>query len=112
MKNLYNSTQSILGVSTAKLEDHLDAVLLVLKTCAGPTCRQPWAALHPEGGVKTLKDALDPKYDTFYEDQNKVKFAKCEKGYHVNSELPIEYQTYGNETTTKEERDWDLWNVA
>lgn len=102
MHNLYNSTKPILDVSMKKLEDRLDAMLLVLKTCSGKTCQQPWAALHPDGKVKTLLDALKSEYDSFYHKQNKVKFAECKKGYFINNELPIKYDTYGNKSTLQD----------
>lgn len=99
MNNLYNSTEKILGVSMKKLEHRLDALTLVLKTCKAKTCQRPWEALHPDGKVKTLIDALDSKYDDFYNKQNRVKFNECSKGYIVSNEYPIKYHTYGNRSS-------------
>ncbi|KAB8268617.1 alkaline-phosphatase-like protein [Aspergillus minisclerotigenes] len=96
MNNLYNSTEKVLGVSMKKLEHRLDALTLVLKTCKAKTCQRPWEALHPDGKVKTLVDALDSKYDDFYSKQNRVKFNECSRGYIVTNEYPIKYHTYGN----------------
>lgn len=106
MSNLYtnsssgsNSTQ-ILGVSVNKLQNRFDAVLQVLKTCKSHTCRRPWEALHPNGDVLTLVQALDPKYDSFYESQTKVTWTKCDAGYSIENELPISYMVYGNHTSS------------
>jgi hypothetical protein len=41
-----------------KFEDlipRLDALMMVLKSCKGDTCRKPWTALHPSGDVASLK---------------------------------------------------------
>ncbi|KAF5689593.1 arylsulfatase [Fusarium circinatum] len=44
----------------------LDALLMVVKSCKGETCINPWKVLHPDGDVKSLKDPLKNKYDSFY----------------------------------------------
>lgn len=102
MNNLYNTSQQLLGVSMQKLQTRLDAALLVLKACAGQDCYQPWSALHPEGGVTTLQQALATKFDQFYANQPKVTYAKCLGGYVVSNELPVNFHAYGNTTTTVE----------
>lgn len=117
MTNLHTNgtmNQTLLGVPMHKLENRLDALLLILKSCKTKTCRRPWEALHEDGAVKTLTQALSPNYDTFYENQNKVKYEKCEKGYIVNNELPIQYLTYGNHSTIEERNaealaNWELF---
>lgn len=111
MNNLYNSSQTVLGASMKKLEDRLDALTLVLKSCAGDSCRQPWEQLHKDGKVKTLVDALKPEFDDFYKNQNKVKFAQCAKSYFVQNELPIKYHTYGKDGSIQD-RDVDWWMYA
>lgn len=64
----------------------LDALLMVLKSCKANTCIKPWDVLHPDGSVQSLSDAMDEKYDRFYEEQPKVSYSKCEEGYIVGSE--------------------------
>jgi hypothetical protein len=44
--------------------------------------------LHPKGNVKTLHDALEKRFDEFYEKQEKVYFERCEKGYIKEREGP------------------------
>lgn len=54
LHNLYDS-----GRVTTQLVDRLDALLSVLKSCRGHTCRDPWRVLHPDNPkVQTLADAL------------------------------------------------------
>jgi N-acetylglucosamine-6-sulfatase len=70
----------------------LDALLMVTKSCQGRTCTDPWSVIHPKGDVKTLKDALDGRFDAFYTSEvaKKVSFEKCELGYILESEGPQE----------------------
>jgi N-acetylglucosamine-6-sulfatase len=78
-----------LGHSIPALTARLDALLLVLKSCRASTCHDPWLALHPWGDVTSLPEALDPKFDDFYEKQQpKVAFSECELGYLVAAEGP------------------------
>jgi hypothetical protein len=54
---------------------------LVLKSCKGTQCIDPWRSLHPGGDVRTLENALETKFDEFYEQkQVKIKFDRCELG--------------------------------
>jgi len=70
------------------------------------TCTHPWSVLHPQGDVKTLSDALDPKFDSFYSAQaeKSVQFDKCELGYIIESEGPQEVLVFGM-AGQKEERE-------
>ena len=62
---------------------------MVLKTCKGRQCTHPWESLFPTGRVKSLADAIDPSFDTYFEEKvAKVKFERCEKGYIAESEGP------------------------
>lgn len=80
------------ATNTDKKLEHLihrlDSLLMVMKSCKGRTCREPWAVLHPEGDVGSLQDALDSKFHPFYEEQAKVSFSRCEPGYIIASEGP------------------------
>ncbi|KAL4878815.1 alkaline-phosphatase-like protein [Aspergillus karnatakaensis] len=82
------STISILSSTypLSKILSRLDALLFVTKSCKGKTCREPWRALHPGGEVDTLSDALDPRFDEFYEEQTKVEYSFCSNGYLVEAE--------------------------
>ncbi|PLN80394.1 Arylsulphatase [Aspergillus taichungensis] len=104
--NIYTNSPTgthLLGRPLRKVLDRLDALLLVLKSCQGPTCIKPWNVLHPDGGVASLKDALEPQYDKFYNDQPKVSYSACEGGYIVGSEGPqvgLEF---------RDGLSWDAW---
>ena len=68
---------------------------MVLKTCKARTCTHPWETLHPAGNVNDLYDALNPRFDEFYESQQeRVRFTKCEKGYIPESEGPTAVKTF------------------
>ncbi|KAI1104910.1 Arylsulphatase [Jackrogersella minutella] len=77
------------GYPAHRVAARLDALLLVLKTCASESCRRPWAQLHPDGSVQSLTDALAPRYDAFYEDRGgaaRVEFAYCADGFIEDAE--------------------------
>jgi hypothetical protein len=76
------------GRSFKHLITRLDALLMVLKSCRSRTCRKPWESLHPRGKVATLSEALDPKFDAFYNEQPKVSFSSCVMGHIVSEEGP------------------------
>ncbi|TKX18997.1 sulfatase-like protein 5 [Elsinoe australis] len=65
-----------------RLQARLDTLLMVLKTCKTDTCRDPWGRIHPDGKVRSLKDAMNKKYDDFYvKEQPKIRFDSCAAGY-------------------------------
>ncbi|KAF1983613.1 putative arylsulfatase [Aulographum hederae CBS 113979] len=84
-----------LGRPAAQLAARLDALLMVLKSCKGPSCIHPWHDIFPGGEVSSLADAADPKYDGFFAQQPKVGFGRCEGGYVVASEGPQEPRRFG-----------------
>jgi len=94
INNIYPPPQSssmhtILGLPLSKVLPRLDALLMVTKLCKGQTCINPWSVIHPDGHVKTLGDAVDEKFDAFYESVGqRVSFKKCELGYILESEGP------------------------
>ncbi|KAH7253278.1 alkaline-phosphatase-like protein [Fusarium solani] len=76
------------GVPLHRLISRLDSLIMVLKSCKGATCARPWVALHPQGNVQTLHDALSHRFDAFYSLQQRVGFDRCELGYIVDAEGP------------------------
>ncbi|KAI0914044.1 alkaline-phosphatase-like protein [Ustulina deusta] len=104
------SSQALVsGLPIAKVVSRMDALLFVLKSCKGLSCRQPWKQLHPAGDVNSLADALDSRFDDFYAEQTRVGFEFCANGYLVNAEGPM-WETHG--LTTPYLRDgasWDEW---
>lgn len=71
-----------------QVHSRLDALLMVLKSCYGKECHEPWKTLHPKSKVKNIKQALEHDYDDFYENQPKVSFSSCELGYLKDAEGP------------------------
>ncbi|OTA99075.1 hypothetical protein M426DRAFT_325478 [Hypoxylon sp. CI-4A] len=72
-----------------KVVSRLDSLLFVLKSCQASTCIYPWRALHPAGNVDSLRDALSPRFDSFYEDRStKIEFDRCEMGFLLDAEGP------------------------
>ena len=79
--NLAASHFSIASRHTTAILHRLDALIMAMKDCKGKACSRPWTELHPEGSVSSLEEALDAKYDKFYEDQPKMYFESCETAY-------------------------------
>ncbi|KAG0049553.1 hypothetical protein BGZ83_005592 [Gryganskiella cystojenkinii] len=106
IKNIYEETRP-------QLLNRLDALLNVLRTCKGPTCRDPWSVIHPENnnvigeddkkhgshghdnkrGVHSLTDALSKKYDKFYAELPKFKFDNCIQYYLSSNEHSVPIHT-------------------
>ena len=83
------SSSTLFGIPLSKVIARLDALLLVLKSCKGSSCVKPWNVLHPDGDVASLKDALNPAFDDYYETvQVKVEFSRCEQGQLLDAEGP------------------------
>ncbi|EXJ71432.1 uncharacterized protein A1O5_05240 [Cladophialophora psammophila CBS 110553] len=80
--------QQILGRALNKFVARVDALLLVLKSCRGIECTDPWLQLHPQGNVRNLRDALSAQYDQFYAAQPKIMFSACKEGYLIEFEGP------------------------
>ncbi|KAJ5129142.1 uncharacterized protein N7515_005181 [Penicillium bovifimosum] len=110
LNNLYQTTSQangdepqILGRSLTQAINRLDALLMVLKSCQGVTCIQPWDVLHPLDPVDTLLDALDEEYDGFYGAQPRVSFSWCDAGYIVAAEGPQV------PLTSRHGVSWEIW---
>ena len=87
--------------SFESIRDRLDALTAVLMKCKGDTCTKPWKVLHPSGDVHTFKDAMLAKFDSFYHQQEKVKFDSCTDGYFAESESPEEVKPFGGGAGTQ-----------
>ncbi|KAI4656857.1 uncharacterized protein J4E78_006748 [Alternaria triticimaculans] len=82
-------TYRIAGRSFTAIIDRIDALMMVLKSCKGEACRDPWGVLHgSDNRVKSLKQALSHRYDAFYAAQPKVQFEDCALGYIREVEGP------------------------
>ncbi|KAL1623953.1 hypothetical protein SLS56_008078 [Neofusicoccum ribis] len=85
LNNLANSTKP----EVSRVHARLNALLLVTKSCAEDTCREPWTVLQPPASltngkvVTTLEEALDPAYDDFYAAFPTVTIDEC-----LNLQIP------------------------
>ncbi|KAF8849477.1 Arylsulphatase [Acephala macrosclerotiorum] len=123
MHNLLSSSSShssssnpilVAGLPIQKVVSRLDALLFVMKSCKGATCRRPWEELHPDGDVSTLQDALASEYDYFYEvevEQNgmKVEYNFCANGYLVEAEGAMWEHGSKKEMLQRGGLKWDAW---
>ncbi|KAI9199281.1 alkaline-phosphatase-like protein [Polychytrium aggregatum] len=84
LTNAFNQT-------SPQLLNRLDALLNVLRTCKGKTCRQPWSAIQPSADppVRSLTDALNATYDQFYASLPKFTFGTCLNYYLAPNEYAI-----------------------
>ncbi|OTA89840.1 hypothetical protein M434DRAFT_78839 [Hypoxylon sp. CO27-5] len=81
--------ETVAGWPLDKVVARLDSLLFVLKSCKAETCIHPWRALHPAGNVESLRDALSPHLDSFYEEKSRrVEFDRCEMGFLLDAEGP------------------------
>jgi hypothetical protein len=98
---------TVTGHLLSKIVPRLDALLFVLKSCKSSTCQKPWQALHPDGDVVTLEDALASRFDRFYEaEQQRVEYSFCSNGYLIEAEGPM-WETQG--LMYREGLYWDEW---
>ncbi|KAH8884096.1 Arylsulphatase [Thozetella sp. PMI_491] len=100
------------GVSVYQLASRLDALLFLLKSCKGESCRHPWETLMPGQNVKSLHDALVQKYDTFFGSVPRVSFTSCQAGYIVSEEGPQYGDWAGSRLETRADGgdpEWALW---
>lgn len=84
---------SVLAPSTARLLDRLDALLLVLKTCRGDTCTNPYKELSTHNDFVQLSDLLqqrnvDSNVESWLRDLPKVEYSTCQLGYQSRNEWP------------------------
>ncbi|CAN8104889.1 unnamed protein product [Discula destructiva] len=85
------------SAEAARLTSRLNGLMLLLKTCIGDSCRAPWTVLHPDGSVKTLAEALDPRYDLYYSSLPSVHFETCTQQYNHDNEAPYFSSNYSME---------------
>lgn len=111
------ASQKVNGFTLDRIVPRLDALKMVLKSCKGNTCVEPWLSLHPSGTVNSLSKALHESYDTFYTTQDKVGFTSCELGCIVEAEGPQSVFAFPNLLTDIGPSaqkpllnpDWSMW---
>ncbi|KAH6890286.1 arylsulfatase [Thelonectria olida] len=93
-KDPYELDNLAVGASkeTSRLIDRLNAILLVTKSCAQGTCRQPWTLLQPgncKDEILSLKQAMKRKYDDFFAGFPRVAFKECLQIQDIGNERPF-----------------------
>ncbi|KAF2259254.1 Arylsulphatase [Lojkania enalia] len=112
-----NTTVTICNANytLVKVTQRLDSLLFVLKTCTGKACSDPWNSLMPNTGINSLRQAMDPKYDSFFENMKRVGYERCEGGYIPDAEGEVyesgdAYQGGEKLRLARDPREW--WNRA
>lgn len=98
------------SAEAARLTSRLNGLMLLLKTCIGDSCRAPWSILHPGEPVKSLADALSPRWDLYYNSLPSVHFEACTKQYNLANEEPFFTSNYSvalEELTTPHQDEGD-----
>ena len=80
LPNAKGTGRQYYGRSQSDIVSRLDALLMVTKGCKEASCRDPWSSLFPGGQVSTIQQAMDVKYDSFFNAQPKVSFSSCHDG--------------------------------
>ena len=91
----FQTTYTLQGREFKHVLSRLDALLVVLKSCYGKECHEPWNTLHPDAKVTSIRQALQPAFDDFYEHQPKVHFDSCQLGYLRDEEGPQHVHAFG-----------------
>ncbi|KAI0391452.1 arylsulfatase-like protein [Xylariaceae sp. FL0594] len=108
-----SSELTVMGLPLEKVVQRLESVLFVLKSCRAESCVDPWRQIHPAGNVASLKEALSPRFDAFYDKRNeKTEFDRCEMGYILDAEGPqfsLPTPLGEDATAWKVRRDWHEW---
>ncbi|SPN97772.1 related to arylsulfatase [Cephalotrichum gorgonifer] len=106
MHNLHSSQGYLFGYPISKVLTRLNGLMMVLKSCKGQDCIYPWSVTHPEGDVRTIRDAMDPRFDQFYEEEMPVVvFDKCVRGYFTELEGPQVPAVFGGASSGKRSLD-------
>ena len=108
-----NVTISIGGTSysVAKVRDRLDGLVQAVKKCDGGACVKPWTTLHPSGNVTTLADAMQVKFDIYYEDLAKMKYDECYDYYNAAAEGPVPKPFTSSSGVASRWDDDHVWNM-
>ncbi|GAX84170.1 hypothetical protein CEUSTIGMA_g11593.t1 [Chlamydomonas eustigma] len=79
--------QALLQPLAKSLVERLNAVLTAMAYCQGPSCRNPWRTLHPDGSVNNLLDALSSTHDPFYSQITNFGFKYCSTYYNPINDI-------------------------
>ncbi|KAF7557311.1 hypothetical protein G7Z17_g832 [Cylindrodendrum hubeiense] len=103
------SKYQIAGRPLDQILARLNALIMVLKTCKNRVCTHPWESLHPDGNIQSLKQALNERFDEFYDGQPQMWFSDCPLGYFFEVENQDPVQTFA-ETPKLQKQGFDWVN--
>lgn len=98
------------------MKQRLNALLMITKSCAQSSCRNPWAVMDPSPlpRIHSFAQSLHNQYDHFFATFPTVSFQEClmvqaawnEGPYYPEESisLGVEYRTFVSNYTTKETR--------
>lgn len=95
---LYNTTADryelrnlVPAGSHKRIEDRLNALLMVTKSCEQGSCRDPWSLIVPPDGARltSLTQALNDDYDDFFAGFARVSFNQCLAFQDASNEGPF-----------------------
>ncbi|KAI9147002.1 Arylsulfatase [Paramyrothecium foliicola] len=77
-----------------RVKSRLNALLLVSKSCTQSSCRDPWRLISPpelpcHKRIRSLKDALNPAFDAFYDAFPLVQIEECLDYQYTPNEGPF-----------------------
>ncbi|KAM0753492.1 putative arylsulfatase precursor [Meredithblackwellia eburnea MCA 4105] len=86
-------SKPVLTPALQRIATRLDSLTLVLKTCKGETCANPWKALFPDfsltgGEISSLSQGLETRFDEYFTNLPRVEFSTCALGYQSRLEKP------------------------
>eukprot|EP00746_Dinoflagellata_sp_MGD_P151485 gnl/MRDRNA2_/MRDRNA2_83073_c0_seq1.p1 gnl/MRDRNA2_/MRDRNA2_83073_c0~~gnl/MRDRNA2_/MRDRNA2_83073_c0_seq1.p1 ORF type:complete len:698 (-),score=140.62 gnl/MRDRNA2_/MRDRNA2_83073_c0_seq1:278-2371(-) len=83
-----------------RIEDRLNAITQVLRTCSGQACHQPLTAFAGPSmaAPSTLQEALNPVYDDIFKAAPRPHFEICTTSHTIENERPV----YRNSSTLAE----------
>ncbi|KAI1334918.1 arylsulfatase [Xylariaceae sp. FL0016] len=90
LTNLANSTDA----QITRLLNRINGILLVTKSCASDSCRDPWMHLQPDNAnngtakISTLVEAMQPQYDSLFAGLPQVSFDECLQFQSTDNEAP------------------------
>lgn len=91
--------------------NRLNALLLVTKSCVGPTCRNPWPVLKPANDSlptpQSLSEAMHSKYNDHFASYPQVQFKECLNIQLPSNETPFLPHDARNDLGTKHRKSTD-----
>lgn len=76
------------STTAGRVATRLDALTLYLKYCKGIRCRYSWTNIFPYKEATSMAEAMDPKFDSYFDALPRVRYNNCQFGFHLENEFP------------------------